>query len=206
MSGTTGAEAAEAAREEEQRKLRNLLISILDTLPRGPSDRDTLAEKAMVAYLLTYASKDYDVVGVVRRSSTVNFERIAHIQDRLTLVPGDLLDQGSLLNIVAEQRPSEVYNLAAQSFVMTSFSQPVLTGDVTALGVTRILEAIRIVDPDIRFYQASSSEMFGIRRNQRSARTMLCSISSIVMISMSQPTSLLARRTFWPRRPIASDS
>jgi GDPmannose 4,6-dehydratase len=106
-------------------------------------------------------SKDYDVVGVVRRSSTVNFERIAHIQDGLILVPGDLLDQGSLLNIVAEQRPAEVYNLAAQSFVMTSFSQPVLTGDVTALGAVRMLEAIRHVDPDIRFYQASSSEMFG---------------------------------------------
>jgi GDPmannose 4,6-dehydratase len=100
-------------------------------------------------------------VGVVRRSSTVNFERIAHIQDRLDLVPGDLLDQGSLLNLIAEQRPSEVYNLAAQSFVMTSFSQPVLTGDVTGLGAVRLLEAIRHVDPDIRFYQASSSEMFG---------------------------------------------
>jgi GDPmannose 4,6-dehydratase len=103
----------------------------------------------------------YEVVGVVRRSSTVNFERIAHIQDRLVLVPGDLLDQGSLLNILAEQRPAEVYNLAAQSFVMTSFSQPVLTGDVTGLGAVRLLEAIRHVDPDIRFYQASSSEMFG---------------------------------------------
>ena len=106
-------------------------------------------------------SKGYEVVGVVRRSSTVNFERIAHIQEQLHLVPGDLLDQGSLLNILAEQRPAEVYNLAAQSFVMTSFSQPVLTGDVTALGTVRLLEAIRHVDPDIRFYQASSSEMFG---------------------------------------------
>jgi GDPmannose 4,6-dehydratase len=106
-------------------------------------------------------SKDYEVVGVVRRSSTVNFERIAHIQDRLHLVSGDLLDQGSLVNIIAEERPAEVYNLAAQSFVMTSFSQPVLTGDVTALGAVRLLEAIRHVDPDIRFYQASSSEMFG---------------------------------------------
>jgi GDPmannose 4,6-dehydratase len=105
--------------------------------------------------------KGYEVVGVVRRSSTVNFERIAHIQERLHLVPGDLLDQGSLLNIVAEERPAEVYNLAAQSFVMTSFSQPVLTGDVTGLGAVRLLEAIRHVDPDIRFYQASSSEMFG---------------------------------------------
>lgn len=106
-------------------------------------------------------AKDYEVVGVVRRSSTLNFERIAHIQDRLQLVPGDLLDQGSLLNIVAEHRPQEVYNLAAQSFVMTSFSQPVLTGDVTGLGAVRLLEAIRHVDPDIRFYQASSSEVFG---------------------------------------------
>jgi GDPmannose 4,6-dehydratase len=105
--------------------------------------------------------RGYDVAGVVRRSSTVNFERIAHIQDRLTLVPGDLLDQGSLVSIIAEHRPTEVYNLAAQSFVMTSFSQPVLTGDVTALGAVRILESIRQIDPDIRFYQASSSEMFG---------------------------------------------
>ena len=105
--------------------------------------------------------KGYEVIGVVRRSSTVNFERIAHIQERLSLVPGDLLDQGSLVSIVAEHRPTEVYNLAAQSFVMTSFSQPVLTGDVTALGTVRLLEAIRHVDPDIRFYQASSSEMFG---------------------------------------------
>jgi GDPmannose 4,6-dehydratase len=105
--------------------------------------------------------REYDVVGVVRRSSTLNFERIAHIQDRLTLVPGDLLDQGSLVAILAEHRPAEVYNLAAQSFVMTSFTQPVLTGDVTGLGAVRLLEAVRHVDPDIRFYQASSSEMFG---------------------------------------------
>ena len=105
--------------------------------------------------------KGYEVIGVVRRSSTVNFERIAHIQERLSLVPGDLLDQGSLVSLVAEHRPTEVYNLAAQSFVMTSFSQPVLTGDVTALGTVRLLEAVRHVDPDIRFYQASSSEMFG---------------------------------------------
>ena len=98
---------------------------------------------------------------MVRRSSTVNFERIAHIQDRLTLAPGDLLDSGSMIGVIAEYRPQEVYNLAAQSFVQTSFNQPILTGDVTALGVTRLLEAIRVVDPDIRFYQASSSEMFG---------------------------------------------
>src|SRR5580700_7838250 len=105
--------------------------------------------------------KGYEVVGMVRRSSTLNFERIAHIQDRLELVAGDLLDEVSLINILRDHRPQEVYNLAAQSFVQTSFSQPVLTGETTALGVTRMLDAIRLVDPDIRFYQASSSEMFG---------------------------------------------
>src|SRR5215218_9056431 len=105
--------------------------------------------------------KGYEVIGMVRRSSTVNFERIAHIQDRITFVPGDLLDEISMINILQDHRPEEVYNLAAQSFVQTSFGQPVLTGEVTALGVTRILDAIRIVDPGIRFYQASSSEMFG---------------------------------------------
>ncbi|HUO49169.1 MAG TPA: GDP-mannose 4,6-dehydratase [Acidimicrobiales bacterium] len=103
----------------------------------------------------------YEVVGMVRRSSTVNFERIAHIQDRVTLVAGDLLDEVSLIGILREHRPHEIYNLAAQSFVQTSFSQPVLTGETTALGVTRLLDAIRIVDPEVRFYQASSSEMFG---------------------------------------------
>jgi GDPmannose 4,6-dehydratase len=103
----------------------------------------------------------YEVIGMVRRSSTENFERIFHIQDRLTLVPGDLLDEISLLALLSDHRPSEVYNLAAQSFVQTSWGQPVLTGEVTALGVTRMLDAIRIVDPGIRFYQASSSEMFG---------------------------------------------
>jgi GDPmannose 4,6-dehydratase len=103
----------------------------------------------------------YEVVGMIRRSSTVNFERIRHIQDRVTLTPGDLLDEVSLIHMLREHRPTEVYNLAAQSFVQTSFSQPVFTGEVTALGVTRLLDAIRIVDPEIRFYQASSSEMFG---------------------------------------------
>src|SRR5579871_3512510 len=103
----------------------------------------------------------YDVIGMVRRSSTVNFERIAHIQERLTLVQGDLVDEASMINILCEHRPTEVYNLAAQSFVQTSWSQPVLTGETTALGVTRVLDAIRIVDPEIRMYQASSSEMFG---------------------------------------------
>jgi len=103
----------------------------------------------------------YEVVGMVRRSSTVNFDRIQHIQDKLTLVAGDLMDEVSLMAILKEHRPQEVYNLAAQSFVKTSWSQPVFTGEVTALGVTRILDAIRMVDPGIRFYQASSSEMFG---------------------------------------------
>jgi GDPmannose 4,6-dehydratase len=106
-------------------------------------------------------AKGYEVIGMVRRSSTVNFERLAHIQDRLELVAGDLLDEVSMLSILREHRPNEVYNLAAQSFVQTSWTQPVFTGESTALGVTRILDAIRIVDPDIRFYQASSSEMFG---------------------------------------------
>lgn len=106
-------------------------------------------------------AKGYEVIGMVRRSSTVNFERIKHIQDKLTLVSGDLLDEVSLIHILREHRPHEVYNLAAQSFVQTSWPQPVFTGETTALGVTRLLDAVRIVDPDIRFYQASSSEMFG---------------------------------------------
>jgi len=105
--------------------------------------------------------KGYEVIGMVRRSSTVNFDRIRHIQNRITLVQGDLLDQVSLIDILEEHRPDEVYNLAAQSFVPTSWKQPVFTGEVTALGVTRLLDAIRLVDPKIRFYQASSSEMFG---------------------------------------------
>ena len=105
--------------------------------------------------------KGYEVLGMVRRSSTVNFERIAHLQDKITFVPGDLLDEISMIHILRQYRPQEVYNLAAQSFVQTSFGQPVLTGETTALGVTRLLDAIRLVDPEIRFYQASSSEMFG---------------------------------------------
>ena len=103
----------------------------------------------------------YDVFGMVRRSSTEAFERISHIQDRLNLVSGDLLDEVSMINILREHRPQEVYNLAAQSFVQTSWAQPVFTGESTAMGVTRVLDAIRTVDPEIRFYQASSSEMFG---------------------------------------------
>ena len=103
----------------------------------------------------------YDVVGMVRRSSTVTFERIAHIQDRITLASGDLLDQVSMINLLGEHQPDEVYNLAAQSFVQASWDQAVLTGETTALSVTRVLDAIRTVNPAIRFYQASSSEMFG---------------------------------------------
>ncbi len=105
--------------------------------------------------------QDYEVVGMIRRSSTVNFGRIEQIQDRVTLVHGDLLDQTSLLDIMREYKPDEIYNLAAQSFVPVSWKQPVLTGEFTALGVTRMLEAMRRVVPEARFYQASSSEMFG---------------------------------------------
>jgi GDPmannose 4,6-dehydratase len=103
----------------------------------------------------------YEVLGLLRRSSTVTFERISHIQDRITFVSGDLLDEMSLVSALREHRPTEIYNLAAQSFVPTSWAQSVFTGEVTALGVTRLLDAIRVADPDIRFYQASSSEMFG---------------------------------------------
>ena len=106
-------------------------------------------------------AKGYDVVGMVRRSSTVTFQRIKHIQDDITIIQGDLHDQSSLVDVIERHRPDEVYNLAAQSFVPTSWNQPVLTGEVTALGVTRLLEAIRLINPQARFYQASSSEMFG---------------------------------------------
>ena len=112
----------------------------------------------LAEFLLT---KGYRVIGMVRRSSTVNFERIQHIQDDIAIVQGDLHDQSSLMVVLEEYRPDEIYNLAAQSFVMTSWSQAVLTGEVTALGVTRLLEAIRSVNPRAKFYQASSSEMFG---------------------------------------------
>ena len=106
-------------------------------------------------------SKGYRVVGMVRRSSTVTYERINHLLDDITIIQGDLSDQGSLLSIFEDHEPTEVYNLAAQSFVPTSWNQPALTGDVNAIGVTRMLEAIRFANPKIRFYQASSSEMFG---------------------------------------------
>ncbi len=105
--------------------------------------------------------KGYRVFGMYRRRSMENFERIQHLQDKIELVPGDLHDQNSLVNLINEVRPNEIYNLAAQSFVPTSFQQPILTGEVNALGVTRLLEAIRVIDKSIRFYQASTSEMFG---------------------------------------------
>ena len=136
----------------------------------GPGYNGTMPRRALItgitgqdgSYLAEHLlERDYEVIGMVRRSSTVNFERIAHLQDRITAVPGDLLDEASLIEVLSTHRPDEVYNLAAQSFVQTSFTQPVLTGETTALGVTRLLDAIRIVDPDVRFYQASSSEMFG---------------------------------------------
>ena len=107
-------------------------------------------------------SKGYKVFGLVRRSSTVNFERLVHLQDKIELLLGDLLDQSSLISALEQSGANEVYNLASQSFVAASWNQPVLTGEFTALGVTRILEAVRVVNPKIRLYQASSSEMFGM--------------------------------------------
>ena len=106
-------------------------------------------------------SKGYRVIGMVRRSSVVTFERIQHFQDQVDIIQGDLHDQSSLMDLIEQYKPDEVYNLAAQSFVPTSWNQPVLTGEVTALGVTRMLEAIRLLNPKTRYYQASSSEMFG---------------------------------------------
>ncbi len=132
------------------------------------------------AYLAEFLlSKGYEVHGMVRRSSSENFERIAHLKARVSLHQADLLDQLSIVNLLREVQPSEVYNLAAQSFVPTSWLQPLLTGEFTALGVARILEAIRLVDPQIRFYQASSSEMFGkVQEEPQTERT-----------------------SFWPRSP-----
>jgi GDPmannose 4,6-dehydratase len=116
--------------------------------------------------------KGYRVIGMVRRTSTINFDRISHIQDKIDLAQGDLLDQVSLVDIMKEYRPDEIYNLAAQSFVPTSWRQPVLTGEFTALGVTRMLDAMRMVVPEARFYQASSSEMFGkVREVPQNERT-----------------------------------
>jgi GDPmannose 4,6-dehydratase len=136
-----------AAREEAQMSKRALITGITG------QDGSYLAELLL--------EQGYDVVGMVRRSSTVNFERITHLMDDVEFAAGDLLDQMSMIEVLQKHRPEEVYNLAAQSFVQTSFGQPVLTGETTALGVTRLLDAIRIVDDSIRFYQASSSEMFG---------------------------------------------
>lgn len=117
-------------------------------------------------------AKGYTVVGMARRTSLSNYERIAHIQDRLHLEQGDLLDQTSINTIIRRYRPVEIYNLAAQSFIPASFEAPVLTGETTALGVTRMLEAVREIDPAIRFYQASSSEMFGqVRESPQTERT-----------------------------------
>jgi len=119
------------------------------------------------AYLAEFLlGKGYEVHGMVRRSSTDSFERIAHVRDRLVLHHADLLDQLSIVSLVQDIRPREIYNLAAQSFVPTSWLQPLLTGEFTALGVTRVLEAVRLVDRNIRFYQASSSEMFGKVREE----------------------------------------
>lgn len=129
-----------------------------------------MAKKALItgitgqdgSYLAEFLlGKNYEVYGMVRRSSTVNFERINHIQNRVKIIQGDLLDQYSLIEALKVSEPDEVYNLAAQSFVPTSWNQPVLTGEFTALGVTRMLEAIRTINTKIKFYQASSSEMFG---------------------------------------------
>ena len=119
------------------------------------------------AYLAAFLlSRGYEVHGMVRRASTENFERIDELRDRVALHQADLLDEHSIITLLSDVRPHEVYNLAAQSFVPTSWLQPLLTGEFTALGVTRVLEAIRLVDPSMRFYQASSSEMFGKVRQE----------------------------------------
>ncbi|PYP40897.1 MAG: GDP-mannose 4,6-dehydratase [Gemmatimonadetes bacterium] len=128
-------------------------------MPRGLITGITGQDGSYLAELLL--DKGYQVYGMVRRTSHHSFERIEHLLDRITIVTADLLDQHSLTVVMQEVRPDEVYNLAAQSYVPTSWSQPVLTGEFTALGVTRILEAIRLAHPAARFYQASSSEMFG---------------------------------------------
>ena len=128
-------------------------------MPRALITGVTGQDGSYLAELLL--NKGYQVAGMVRRSSTVSFERIAHLTDQVEFVSGDLLDQLSMVEALRSFEPEEVYNLAAQSFVQTSFGQPVLTGETTALGVTRLLDAVRLVDPSIRYYQASSSEMFG---------------------------------------------
>jgi GDPmannose 4,6-dehydratase len=151
--------------------------------PRASREQDGAVEnrRALItgitgqdgSYLAEFLlDRGYSVFGMVRRASKDNFERLEHIRDRLELRQGDLLDQLSLIHVLEESRPHEIYNLAAQSFVPTSWSQPVLTAEFTALGVTRMLDSIRLVDPSIRFYQASSSEMFGkVRETPQSERT-----------------------------------
>lgn len=130
----------------------------------------TLAKRALItgitgqdgSYLAELLlSEGYEVYGVVRRASTENYERIEHLRGKITLLQADLLDQSSLVQVIRESNPTELYNLAAQSFVPTSWAQPVLTAEFTAIGVTKVLEAMRAVNPEIRFYQASSSEMYG---------------------------------------------
>src|SRR5574340_605316 len=140
-------------------QIRNSQFAIRNGSPRALITGVTGQDGSYLAELLL--DKGYEVYGVVRRSSTENFERIAHLRDRLQLVQADLLDQLSLINVLERTQPQEVYNLAAQSFVPTSWEQPVLTAEFDAVGVTRMLEAVRVVNPRIRFYQASSSEMFG---------------------------------------------
>jgi GDPmannose 4,6-dehydratase len=141
-------------------------------MPRvGPIDQnETMQRRALItgvtgqdgSYLAEHLlAEGYEVIGMMRRNSTLNLERVAHLMEQITLVTADLLDEASLIRVLQQHQPHEVYNLAAQSFVETSWAQAILTGEVTALGVTRLLDAIRFVDPSVRFYQASSSEMFG---------------------------------------------
>jgi GDPmannose 4,6-dehydratase len=154
--------ARQSQRQEQQNDNKYFLIFL--------KEEETGMKKALItgitgqdgSYLAEFLlAQGYEVVGMVRRSSTVTFERIQHIQDDITIIQGDLHDQGSLVEIIERYKPVEVYNLAAQSSVPTSFGQPVLTAEATGVGVTRLLEAIRIVQPQARFYQASTSEMFG---------------------------------------------
>ena len=136
-------------------KMTNLSLMQKTALITGITGQDG---SYLAEFLL---EKGYNIFGMVRRSSSENFDRIEHIRDKIELREGDLLDQLSLIQLIKEAQPQEIYNLAAQSFVPTSWTKPLLTGEFTALGVTRMLEAVRVVDPSIRFYQASSSEMFG---------------------------------------------
>src|SRR5881394_2989995 len=147
MSASKKRPKAKPAREERQPRRIALITGITG------QDGSYLAELLL--------AKGYQVVGVVRRTSHDSYERIGHLLDRVEIVPADLLDQHSLTAVVRDAKPDEIYNLAAQSFVPTSWTQPVLTGEFTALGVTRLLEAVRLAHPTARFYQASSSEMFG---------------------------------------------